>query len=200
MLERCFDLLGKRFGMWTVIAFSHREPKLSFDKKSGKERIRGYRYFVDCVCDCGNKKTVNLENLQLGKSTCCGCKNKQRLCERNLRGGFSLKDRRIHQMYKDMITRCYSERCKAYRWYGAKGVKVCDLWLKDEQNFFDFCNNYGYNEELTIDRINSNGDYSPDNCRFIDRKFNALRGVFKREHGYDGTDEEVMNCYVKYSL
>ena len=194
------NLIGKKFGRWTVLGFSHRKPKMCIDRITGRERMRGYRYFVNCVCECGRKRVVNVENLQLGKSTNCGCVKREKTIKRNWMGGYSQKNKRIHQMYRDMISRCYSVKCRAYRWYGAKGVRVCDLWLNNEQSFFDFCENYGYNENLTIDRIKSDGNYCPENCRFIDRKFNALRGVFKREYGYDGTDEEVIKTYVKDCL
>ena len=188
-------LIGRTFGKLTVLNYSHRTPKICFDKKTGKKRIRGYRYFCECVCECGKHKIVNCDNLVRGKSKSCGCVSIEKNKNRFKTHGFCSKNKRIHQIYKDMIYRCYCKQCRAYRWYGAKGIKVCDLWLNDENAFFDFCKNYGYNESMTIDRIDSDKDYCPENCRFVDSGFNALRGVFKRERGYEGTDEEVMETY-----
>ena len=148
-----------------------------------------------CRCDCGNTKIYRASNLKGGRNKSCGCKHRDVLVERNWRGGYCVENPRLHKIYKDMIARCYNKKNKAYRWYGAKGVCVCDSWLENEQSFFDFCNTHGYSDSLTIDRIRSDGDYCPDNCRFIDNGFNALRGVFKREFGYDGTDEEVKEAY-----
>lgn len=175
------DLIGKRFDRLVVL------------NRVGSASNGDVLYL--CQCDCGNQKVYRASNIKHGYNKSCGCKHRDVLVERNWRGGFSQRDKRIHQMYKDMIYRCYSKKCKAYRWYGAKGITVCPEWLADENSFFDFCEKYGYNKDLTIDRIDSSKGYCPENCRFVDVRFNALRGVFKREYGYEGSDKEVKEAY-----
>ena len=77
------------------------------------------------------------------------------------------KNKRLSKIFKDMTTRCYSKNAREYRWYGGKGIKICDEWINNPKTFEDWALNNGYKDNLTIDRINSDKDYSPDNCRWI---------------------------------
>ena len=83
------------------------------------------------------------------------------------------KSRRLSTIYRGMIQRCYNENDSAYRWYGAKGVRVCDEWVSDCESFEDWSFANGYSDGLTIDRIDSSKNYSPDNCRWISMEENA---------------------------
>lgn len=78
---------------------------------------------------------------------------------------------KLPYLINNMIRRCESKKDKSYRFYGAKGIKVCDEWHK-RKNFYDWAKNNGYKEGLEIDRIDSDGDYCPENCRFITRLVN----------------------------
>lgn len=88
---------------------------------------------------------------------------------------YGLSNTRLYAIYSGMKQRCYNPKNEHYKWYGAKGITVCDEWMGDNglQNFIDWAVSHGYNENLTIDRIDSSLGYSPDNCRWVTRELNS---------------------------
>ena len=146
---RSVDLTGQKFGRLTVVRFDHKE--------------NGRKYYL-CQCDCGNFKIVSNHSLKSGNIKSCGCLHKEILIQRN-------KDNRIHhpenerllRIWRAMLHRCYKETDEHYDYYGGRGIKVCDDW-HDFETFQKWALANGYADNLTIDRLDGNKDYCPENC------------------------------------
>ena len=138
------DLINRRFGRLTVI---HQVPF-----------VKDKRWL--CRCDCGNLTSVLGYNLLNGNTKSCGCLRKDGMTIHGL--SYS----RLYKIWKGMKRRCYDSKRKEYCWYGEKGIRICPEWLVDPSVFYEWALANGYQPNLTIDRINSDGDYEPSNCRW----------------------------------
>jgi len=149
------DLSKREFGFLTAI------------KPLGRTKDR--RVLWECVCICGNIKVVSSKNLLTGRTKCCGCVTKQMQSESHITHGFRIGRNmpRIYKTWLNMKDRCYNPHNKDYRLYGERGIIVCEEWRRDFLTFHDWAMKNGYADNLEIDRINSNGNYEPGNCRFV---------------------------------
>lgn len=165
------DLTGKIFSRLTVI------------KDTGKrDNNRSIRWL--CRCICGNLHYVRQDSLINGNVRSCGCLNQEerskRCAERNHLYKHGEADTRLHHIWSGIKTRCFNSNRSCWKYYGGKGITVCDEWLRDFVVFKNFALSHGYTDDLTIDRIDNDGNYEPSNVQFISRAENTRR-IFQNE-------------------
>lgn len=159
------DRVGERYGNLTIIG---RAPNHEHNGKT-------VTYWM-CKCDCGNIKPIAWKHLHSGKTVSCGCVGRIHSSESKITHGKSKS--RLYGVWQNMKNRCYNPNVRSYKDYGERGIIVCDEWVNDFSAFSNWCFENGYDPtaaygKCTIDRIDVNGNYCPDNCRFVDAKVQA---------------------------
>jgi hypothetical protein len=145
------DLVGHRFHRLQVTEFSH---------------INSLRNCVwKCLCECGNIVLVAGGHLGSGHTRSCGCYRNEIRKETHRTHG--LYNTRLHRIWSAMKARCSNPHTIRFNCYGAKGIAVCEAWNGDFKRFYDWAISHGYAENLTIDRINPDGNYEPSNCQWL---------------------------------
>lgn len=150
------DIIGYRFGRLTVIEYA------------GRARDRHSMWKVHC--DCGNTITVIGNNMKSGQTLSCGCLQRELTERRALKHGEARigKVSREYRAWCEMKTRCENSKRKSWKYYGERGIKICQEWSKSFaafRKYMGICPN-----GLTLDRINNDGNYEPGNCRWATRK------------------------------
>lgn len=176
-MKRSLDISQQRFGKLVAI------------KEVGKTK-RGQAIWL-CKCDCGKECTKRADVLKSGCSNSCGCIRKEmgKLTIENAHHGRDAKSKhvkkdRLYQVWCGMKKRCSRKSHPAFKYYGGRGIKVCDEWKNDYLSFRKWAYLTGYDEnakfgECTIDRIDNDGIYEPTNCRWVSMKEQSKN---KRNH------------------
>ncbi|UUV26102.1 MULTISPECIES: hypothetical protein [Lysinibacillus] len=184
--KRFKDLTGERCGRLTV--------KYHY----GKNKYSHNLWY--CQCDCGNYSVVTTAALSKGDTNSCGCLAIELTTKRTITHGMT--NTRLYKAYAKMKERCDNPNSKSFQYYGGRGIKIHDIWSTFEK-FKNWAYNNGYEEHLTIDRIDVNGDYEPLNCRWVtmkvqnNNKRNNLNIVYKGQEKTLKQWSEELN--IKYS-
>lgn len=153
------DIIGQKFGRLTVIKLDHI-----------KTTYRKFYYYL-CKCECGNEYVVIKGALLNGSTRSCGCYNNEVRAEKcRQRAKHNLTDTRLHAIWEKMKGRCFCKTQPDYKIYGGRGITVCEEWKNDFMNFYSWAISNGYQDNLSIDRIDVNGNYEPNNCRWVSQK------------------------------
>lgn len=178
--------IGKKNNMLTVIGIGRLE--------------NNHRAFI-CECDCGNIVMIEPVHWEQGRIKSCGC----------LYESFKLVHSeeldRLRRIHAGMLQRCYNEKSNAYKYYGGRGIVICDEW-KDRDVFIEWAVNNGYSNDLSIDRINVNGNYEPNNCRWatVKEQANNRRPRSKcnprkrKTKIIDGKEKTLVEWYVEFGV
>ena len=153
--------IGDRFGYWEIIGERFPQTRI----------IDGAtNWFVPCKCECGFYKAIRIHLLLNGHTKSCGCRPNKR----GLKHGEAGNKVRTHlyRTWHGMKSRCNNSNRPHYERYGGRGISICKEWEKFEP-FKEWAYNNGYSPELQIDRINNDGNYSPDNCRWTTPRENS---------------------------
>lgn len=178
------DLSGCRFGK--LVALKKGEPKI---QKNGTKTTTWI-----CRCDCGNIKITQASTLISGNARSCGCSH--------IKHGKS--DTRLYNTWTNIKQRCYNPKNTYYYNYGGRGIQMCDEWRNSYEKFEEWALNNGYNDTLSIDRIDNDDDYTPQNCRWatkLQQDNNKRSNVFITYNGETHTMMEWSEILgVPYSL
>lgn len=171
------DMTGKKMGRLKVLT------RVENDKYGNAMWL--------CLCDCGNRVIVKGHHLRTGKTQSCGCYHKDRLKTMNLEHGYSGTP--LYKSWHAMKTRCVNKNSQSFRDYGGRGITFCKEWL-GPRKFIDWALENGYDENLTLERIDVNGDYTPENCTWVTRaeqNRNTRRNIKQKINGKEYTLSEI---------
>ena len=166
---------GQKFNKLTIMELVGTQLYIN---PKGRELNKKY---YKCKCDCGNEVILYQGEIISGHTKSCGC----------LHVKHGLWKSRLYNIRRGMLKRCYLKTNKDYKNYGGRGIKICDEWKNDFKAFYDWAMNNGYKENLTLDRIDVNGNYEPSNCRWVTSQKQANNRTSNRLISYNGETHNI---------
>lgn len=167
------DLTGMKFGRLTVIE---------------RAENRNNRVHWNCICECGNTCSVMSKHLISGHTRSCGCLNNFF----NRAGTHKMTNTAIYQTWSDIKKRCFNPNCECFKNYGGRGITICDEWKNNFVAFYDYVSKLEHfgEEGYTLDRIDNNGNYEPNNLRWANWKTQC--GNTRRNHFVEYNGEKIL--------
>lgn len=157
---------GDKVGLFTF------SGEFTVKRSNGKNKR-----FWELICECGNKREYSTNYIRSGKVNNCGCLTSALISKANTKHGKS--HTRVYSIWSHIKKRCYNKKSLDYNSYGGRGITMCLEWVKSPSSFIDWSLDNGYDEHLTIDRINKDGNYEPSNCQWITNELNAKKDKVK---------------------
>ena len=179
------DWIGKKFGKLSVLEIVRDRDS------SGNSRI-----MWKMRCDCGNEIIIAPSKVTTSGQKSCICSKSESARKNSTIHGES--HTRLFSIWVNMRDRCNNPKNKRYHRYGGRGISVCEEWNSDYKPFADWSRSNGYSDELTIDRIDVNGDYCPDNCRWVDMKTQQRNRSDNRLVGINGETKTLAEWCEQY--
>lgn len=159
---KIINLQGQKFGKLTAL------------RDSGKRTLEHKYVIWVCLCACGNFTETSSSSLRSGGTRSCGCLRRENGFKRMFKHGEART--RLYRIWKSMKSRCCNLKAHNYKRYGKRGIQVCIEWKEDFLSFRNWALNNGYTNNLTIDRIDNDGNYEPSNCQWITQSENTKKG------------------------
>ena len=187
MARKRIDLTGKRLAMLVAI------------RQVDNEKDKNHSFW-ECQCDCGNRIIVRKDTLVKGYPKNCGCSLVENGQQKH---GYSYTS--IYGILQGMKDRCYNKNNHAYHLYGGRGIKVCDEWLRSTEAFVKWSYENGYvdgkpKSEQSIDRIDVNGDYCPENCRWVNKDVQNYNKRCTRKVVINGQEKTLLDLHNEYGI
>lgn len=180
-MGRVKDITGQKFDRLTVIKYLYTS--------------KYHKAVWLCKCDCGNFYKANTGNLTSGNTKSCGC-----LVKEGNNKSHGKTNTKLYNVWCAMKQRCYYENDKRYKNYGGRGIAVCSEWLNDFMAFYKWSIDNGYRDNLTIDRIDVDGNYEPNNCRWITMKQQLRNTTRNRYYTINSVTMCLKDWCEKYNL